>query len=157
MRTLIKVNTSILKDYEILNDLNPTNWDISEYLDLKYDINAALAFSKLFFPDFVEEQGCIILAFRFNDQNFEEWIKHFDGNKSEVERICNSYDVADYFKFNRHVDESGDQYNKMIEEFAQVLKSSWEINCKLLFPDRKYIVEISEQYDRTRITLYSEY
>lgn len=61
----------------------------------------------------------------------------------------------DYFSLNRNPDEQLDFYNKQVDEFGSVLKKSWEINCQLLFPDRKMAVEVYDEYDSTRITLYS--
>ena len=84
-----------------------------------------------------------------------DWHKHFNGNTSEIERICNRYEVMDYFHLNRPIDESPELYNMLIDEFAKVLKKSWEINCKLLFPNKKFVVDVFDEYDSTRITLYT--
>ena len=155
MKSLIDIDISLLKEYIVLKDLNPDNWDIGEYLNLKYDMNAALAFSKLFFPDFIEKKGCVILALRYDENIFEDWYKHFNGNTSEVERMCNNYVVMNYFHLNRSIDESPELHNMLIDEFAKALKKSWEINCKLLFPDKKIYVDVLDEYNTTRITLYS--
>ena len=153
-KSLLYINTNILYEYKEIEILNPNNWDITSYLNLKYDINAAIAFSKLYFPDFVEKDGCIILAFRYNEKIFKDWFDKFDGDIKAIESMCNSYDVMDYFHNNRPVDLSIDYYNQIIDEFAKILKRSWEINCQLLFPDKKIIVDVYDEYDTTRITLY---
>ena len=155
MRTLLDININVLREYKVLNDLNPDNWDIGEYLNLKYDINAAIAFSKLFFPDFIEKDGCVILAFRYDENNFRDWYQHFNGNVSEIERVCNNYEVMNYFHLNCLFSESHDLYNLQIDEFAKALKKSWEINCKLLFPDKLFHVDVFDEYETTRITMYS--
>lgn len=155
MKTLINIDTSLITDYSLWENANKNNWNIASYLNQFYDVNTALAFSKFFFPDFLEKEGCIILSFRYDENSFKEWYKEFDGNIPSIERYCNIYDVADYFHINASINETDDLYQKVIDELASVIKKSWEINCKILFPDRKMIVEILREYDVTRITLYS--
>ncbi len=155
-KSLLNINLSVLKEYNDFESLNKENWDITSYLNLNYDMNAALAFSKLYFPDFIEKDGCILLAFRYNEQVFKDWFVHFEGNVKLIESICNSYEVMDYFINNRLVNESLEDYNKTLDEFAKALKNSWEINCQLLFPDKRIVVDIYEEYNTTRITLYQD-
>jgi len=156
MKKLIDINPNILPEYSSMADLNPNNWDIAEYLNLKYDINAAIAFSKLYYPDFIERNGCIILGFRYDEGSFIKWFEHFEGDIPEIEKHCNAYEIMDYFSINRDTEESLDLFNEKVNELAKVLKRSWEINCQLLLPDRKIIVEVYDEYDTTRITLYSQ-
>lgn len=156
-KSLLDINLNLLKEYKEWADSNKNNWEITSYLNLKYDMNAAIAFSKLYFPDFIEKEGCIILGFRYDEEIFKEWYKHFNGDVSEVERICNRYELMDFFEINRNPDEKLDFYNLQIDEFANILKRSWEINCQLLFPDRKIVVDVYDEYDSTRITLYQTF
>jgi len=153
--SLLNIDTSLLKEYNELEILNPAGWDIGEYLNLKYDINGALAFSKLFFPDFIEYEGCVLLKFRFDKVIFKQWYEKFDGNRSEVERMCNFYEVKDYFHLNQVVYSNEEQYNNALSAFATTLKISWEVNLKLLYPTTTFRVDVFDEYDTTRITLYS--
>jgi len=155
IKKLISITENLLPEFSELKTLNPETWDISEYLNLKYDINAAIAFSKFFFPDFIVKDGCIILGFRYSDESFKKWYKHYSGNISEIERTCNKYELKDFYNNNRNSNESLDLYNKKIDELGNVLKKSWEINCQLLFPEKKIVVDVFDEYDTTRITLYT--
>ncbi|MBL7866718.1 MAG: hypothetical protein JNM71_01735 [Flavobacterium lindanitolerans] len=155
-KSLIDINTDLLSEYNEIKVLNPDTWEIGEYLNLKYDMNAAIAFSKLYFPDFIEKDGCIILGHRYNEQVFKQWQDYFNGDVKAIESMCNSYEVMDYFQNNRPVTESLDFYNQVIDELAKTLKKSWEINCQILFPDKKIVVEVYDEYDATRITLYQD-
>jgi hypothetical protein len=154
-KNILDIDAYLLPEYKSIEDLNP-NWDMGEYLNLKYDINAAIALSKLYFPDFIEKDGCIILGFRYDEETFNKWVAHYKGNSSDIERKCNSYEIMEYFSINRKLEESLDSYNKKVDELAKVLKKSWEINCQLLFPDKEMIVEVYDDYDTTRITIYSQ-
>lgn len=152
----LEINTELLDGYKEIEVMNPGNWDIVSYLNLKYDMNAALAFSKLYFPDFVERNGCVILGFLFDEEVFNEWYRHFQGDVSSVEAMCNTYDVMDYFALNQTVNQPISIYNELIDEFAKVLKRSWEANCQLLFPERQMIVDVYDEYDTTRITIFTK-
>lgn len=46
-KSLLDINVNILHEYRNIKTLNPNNWEVTDYLNLKYDINAAIAFSKL--------------------------------------------------------------------------------------------------------------
>jgi hypothetical protein len=153
--SLLEVDTNTLKEYEALEELNPVKWNIGEYLNLKFDLNAAVAFSKLYFPDFVEREGCVLLGFTYNEETFRHWFETFKGDIPATESKCNLYEIADYFHLNRPLDEPLDSYNRAIDELGKVLKTSWEINCKILFPDKNITVEVFDEYDTTRITLHS--
>jgi hypothetical protein len=153
--SLLEVDTNTLKEYKALNELNPVRWNIGEYLNLKFDLNAAVAFSKLYFPDFIERDGCVLLGFTYNEEAFSQWFEIFHGDIPAIEKKCNSYEIADYFQLNRPLDEPLDVYNRAIDELGKALKTSWEINCKILFPTKNIVVQVFDEYDTTRITLHS--
>lgn len=153
--SLLEIDTNVLKEYTALERLNPNRWNIGEYLNLKYDFNAALAISKLYFPDFIELDGCLLLGFTYNEDTFRHWQKVYGEDRAAIERKCNLYEVADYFHLNRDQSESLDLFNQVIDEFSKVLKITWEINCKILFPKKTVSVEVFDEYDTTRITVYS--
>lgn len=153
--SLLNIDLNTLIEYKELETLNKKNWEISEYLNLKFDLNTALAFSKLYFPDFIEIEGCAILGFRFDEEVFYKWKEKYLNDNSEIERACNSYEVRDYFQNNNGIFLTVEDYDKSIIEFAKALKISWEINLKNLFPLKKYVVEVFEEDGITQITLFS--
>lgn len=157
MKTLLNINKDILTEY---NDWKSNDkdkaYDIGSYLSQYYEMNAAIAFSKLYFPDFVEKDGCIILGFRYSEQIFYQWFKKFEGDIKKTEYMCNFYDVQDYFLNNEVEYESEEIYFKAVDEFAKALKTAWEINLKILFPNRKMIVDVWVENAVTRITLFTD-
>ena len=147
MKTNLNLSTNILKDYTDFERAN-TNWNILSYLNHNYDLNTALAFSKLFFPDFIEEKGCIILSFLYNYENMEEWYEEFNGKISEVEKMCNLYELKDFFHIN------GENNDLAFNELGKVLQISWALNLNRLFPEKEFKVDIFEEYNSLFITLY---
>jgi hypothetical protein len=155
MKTLLNTNKKILTEYIAWENANKGNWNILSYLNQFYDLNAAIAFSKLFFPDFIERDGCIILEIRYDEKIFNDWYKKFNGNCSKIEHQCNLYEVGDFFHINQSFS-SEEIYDESVRELSKILKKSWEINCQLLFTNKKIIVDVFDQYNRTYITLFSE-
>jgi len=156
MKTLINFDKNLLREYSLWEKANENNWEITSYLNQFYDINAALAFTKLYFPDFIEERGCIILGFRYDEKTFNQWYEEFKGEIAPTETYCNLYDVADYFHINVAGYESEESYLEALEAFGNALKTSWELNCKVLFPEREMEVELVGDYGAKRITLHTE-
>jgi len=153
MKKLIELDYRILNDFEAFNKVN-TNWNIGSYLNTFFDINAALAFSKLYFPDFVDIQNCVILDFRYNEDLFKQWFTELNGEVSQVEKMCNLYELKDFFHINNNINDENKK-NKVLDVFGTILKRSWEVNLKLLYPERSFKVDLFEEYESKFITLYS--
>lgn len=148
--SIVDLNTSLLPDYLDFQNVND-DWDVEKHLNFNYDISAAIAFSKLYFPTFIEYEGCIILESRFDKSIFEEWKNKFKGNISEVEKMCNLYETKDFF----HINDSDSSLEKS-EQLGVLLKKSWEVNLKSLFPDRNMTIVLFEQDGNNYITLHSK-
>ncbi len=71
--------------------------DFWSYLNLRADYDLAAVFSKLFWPDFIEVDGCVLLAQCYDPENFREWGKRLHGNKSAVEGMVNHVHIGDLF------------------------------------------------------------
>ena len=121
MKTLLDINLSVLNEFDDWKNSNP-DWNIGDYLHLNYNLNSAISFSKLFFPDFIEKEGCVILNFRYDEDIFWQWHRHFDGSIKDIEYKCNFYEVMDFFNFDIKEYESDKKYQLAIDEFAKALK-----------------------------------
>ena len=155
-KNIFKLNISLLSDYDEFLNANPDNWNIVSYLNLKYDTNAALAFSKFFFPDFVEKKGCVILDFLFDKNIFKDWFNSYKGDISRVEYMCNMYELKDYFHINDNSDDDTVYWERLFA-LGRVMQRAWQINLKLLYPDRKFKVVLVDdrEMDMYYITFFS--
>ncbi|QKX03576.1 hypothetical protein HN014_01150 [Aquimarina sp. TRL1] len=147
--SILEIDTNFLtdfKDFEKVND----DWNVEKYLNFSYDINAAIAFSKLYFPTFIEYRGCIVLESRFDEGVFEDWYKEFNGEIKQIEKMCNLYELKDLFHIN-----SPNQSIGKIKELGKSLKISWEQNLKILFPNKDIEVSLIDENDSCYITINS--
>ncbi len=145
--SLIELDKDLLPDY---NDFERANndWNVEKHLNLNYDINAAIAFSKLYFPTFIEYKNCIILESRFNETIFNDWFVKFEGDLIKIEQHCNLYETKDFF----HINDS-DQSIEKNKQLGELLKISWELSLKSLFPNRNSKVYLFEQDGNSYITI----
>ena len=155
MKTLLDINYSTIVEYGELERFNK-EWDISSYLNMKYEMNVAIALSKLYFPNFIEKENCVVLDFRYNEHTFKEWHKHFKGDIKKIEFMCNYYDVQDYFTTSELNYETDEQYFLAVEQFGKILQRIWQINLDLLFPQRTMKVDLWEEENVLKISLFSD-
>ncbi len=93
-------------------------WD---YLSQQGGASLAVACSYLFWPSFIEVNGCVLLEERYEPENFHEWWERLSGNIPEVEDMINHVHLWDIF----YLDEDELPDGKL-EELACVMAKCWE-------------------------------
>jgi hypothetical protein len=135
-----KLDTTILPIYQEYVKLNPglTLWN---YLGMRADYDLAAAFTSLFWPDFIEVDGCILLNESHSPANFEQWKEHFQGDRRSIEQMLNHTHMYDLFMnsetvLNRPTDSL---YSPALYEYlAQTLVVCWKHALQETFPDKKF-------------------
>lgn len=148
--SIINFSANVLKDYSDFEKVND-NWNMLSYLNYNFDQNTAIAFSKLYFPDFIEYEDCVILSFLFNIENFNEWFEEFSGERRNIEKMCNLYEVKDFFHIN-----SSEMDEDSLKLFADILSTVWSINLSKLYPQKKFKIDVFKEYESLYITFYQE-
>jgi hypothetical protein len=97
----------------------------------------AISYGKLFWPDFVEHDGCILFA-NFNKDSYEGFMKQTGGNKKAVEAVMNHEHILDLFPNNQPTE-------KQVIYLGRLLKDMWQTKLKRDFPARQISVEFYEQ------------
>ena len=101
----------------------------------------ALAYSKLFWPDFVEFEGMIFLKESIGDEEDRSRIRgalaRFPTRK-EIEQSFNQFLIPDIF-FSAGLGTTTDDENLYL---AERLAEMWEARLARLFPDRKCAVDL---------------
>ena len=57
----------------------------------------AYGFASLFWPDFVEVDGALILAEMYTEEGFQNWYSHFNGDLTAIEKMINHVHLEDLF------------------------------------------------------------
>lgn len=148
----ILFNDEINGEFMEFKDVNEGKFTWWSYVNMKSDIKTALGFAKFFYPDVLEVEGCFLLKDKFSEKHFEMWKKECKGNKFNIEKMMNLYQVRDFFHIN--VEEDGN-FEEQIQALGEVLKIFWSLSFKNRFPKRKIIVRVFEEEDgELFITVY---
>ena len=70
---------------------------------------------------------------------------------SDAEKIINEFRLYDIF-FGTSDNSSDETYQNV----AEIIKKCWECHLMRTYPDKKFIVEISGEYEQFGITFYQE-
>lgn len=97
----------------------------------------------LAWPDFVEVRGCVLLASRFDEANFQSWWNRYSDHPYAIERVLNEvhfYDLVD--------DTFDDGQLSVLEQAAVRVQSAWSAALSSAYPDRRFTVEYSTEPDQ---------
>jgi len=108
----------------------------------------ALYYATLFWPPFVEVEGCVLLGTK-EPETFREWQAKCAGDRARIEAMLN----------HRHLEElflaAPDPTPEMTRQFGRVLREMWMAKLAQDFPGQRFVVSVSEGED-PEITFCSE-
>lgn len=114
----------------------------------------ALLYSSLFWPDFVEFEGCLL----WNDcpiEGFEEWMQSLKDDRTAVEKVLNHRHLTDFF-----LNSTTSPTPEQVEYFGHLLREMWLTKLHRDFPQLPVRVEFywndKEATDDAQITVYLE-
>lgn len=122
--------------------------NIWEFLPNEGGAELAIAFCALFWPDFIEVEGCIILREKYIPSSFETWWKQLDGDRTAVESVLNHVHLWDLFSGDENIPEGG------LEYLGGVLRCCWECSLRQAFPGHTFDVRLAVDADEYGPTLY---
>lgn len=136
----------IVDEYVEWKKANPNNFTWWNYINIKADINIALAFAKFFSPEIIEHEGCLLLKDKFSIELFNSWKKECNKDKNSIEKMMNLYQLSDFFHININ-DNIGNEYTQKLLALGNVLKHYWTVNFKYYYPSKSISVEVFKEND----------
>lgn len=135
MKTEGSLDTSLLPDFQQwLSQNQPGQPHLWEYVRQRTNVDLAAAYASLFWPDFLEVEGCVLLAERYDPQEFAQWLEHFKGNTEQLERMLNHVHVYDLI-----LDPAADAVDIQVwEHIGQALLHCWRAALRTQFPERAF-------------------
>ncbi|WP_140919016.1 hypothetical protein [Limnobaculum xujianqingii] len=129
-----------LRNYETWQSQwrNPELISYSDYLSETLHPETLLISSKLFIPEFISVDNCILLFERYEESNFKLWREKFGDENSLIEKMLNHIHIYDLFGSN-----ADDVTDSIFEQICDVLKCSWGMTLKQLFPTKTFNLESS--------------
>jgi hypothetical protein len=98
----------------------------------------AVGYSRLFWPDFVEHEGCVFFA-GFSAESYRGFVAQCDGDRRRVEAVMNHRHVFAHFS---HAD--GSATAEQVVYLGRVLKDIWQAKLARDFPGRRFVVRFDE-------------
>src|SRR5512132_4131566 len=93
-------NTDYTKLVPELKDWNEGKGiDIEDWIYYESSLEHAVGFGSLFWPAFLEYDGCIIMASGFDPKRYDGFLKQTKGDKRAVEVVMNHRHIADLFRW----------------------------------------------------------
>lgn len=124
----------------------PSN--VTGYLSTHVSPTSALLMTTLMYPPLVLVQGCVLLERSYDPEKFKGWWEHHAGERRLVELSINRLILWDVF------DPDSDDDERALELLAERLVPTWRLTVERDFPDRRFDIEISDDYGPT-LTLCS--
>lgn len=98
----------------------------------------AVGYSRLFWPEFVEHDGCVFFA-GFSIESYRGFMEQCRGDRRRVETVMNHRHVFDHFS---HA--NGSATAAQIIYLGRVLRDIWKTKLAHDFPDREFVVSFPE-------------
>lgn len=143
----------LIPEYKEWREANPDSFTWWNYVNIKHDIESALALAKFFYPEVIDRDGFFLLADNFSEQKFQSWRTECKDDKNCVEKMMNLYEIKDFFHINSPESESN---HEQIRALGEVLKLFWSLSFKDRFPERVISVKIIEEDSGLYITVIEE-
>ena len=139
VRGLPPLDTSklpIFQKYRKENESWIPDFDTWSYLNLRADFDLAAAFAKMFWPDCIEVDDCVILQRNYSPEAFAEWMQTYDGDRRAVEGMLNHVHIADLF-----LNSSRDVTypHELFDFLAHALIYGWKQALQDKHPEKRFV------------------
>ena len=123
-------------------EYDTTNFSVLDFVAAFGSPLEAAAYSKLFWPDFVELEGMVFRDCVIEDELDKERVGHAlqqcGGDLGEVERSFNLTEIPSGVFGKR----SGETSEAVDLQLANTLGEMWRARLAIVFPDREFIVDV---------------
>jgi hypothetical protein len=146
------LDTKLLPDFSKLKSEVDWDYSLQNYIETRGTLELAVAFSRLFWPEFIARNGCIVRADGFSPENFDRWWTETGGNRRSIECSLNVVHVADLVPSDvTELDPS------VLDYLGSAIAEMWHARLGQLFPQRRFEVKyspISDQADSGSVVAY---
>ena len=141
----------LIPELESWGDLNGHPCEPSTWLCGVGSFDHAIAYTTLFWPEFVEHDGCVFIDDAPDIEDYKSWLKSTDGEKHRVESVLNHIHLADLFS-------GGKPTVAQLEYLGEKIQRMWQAKANAEFPGRNVVVEFyrgsAEDLVEYQVTLF---
>ena len=122
------------REFDWVGDLTPVGW-----LYHTGSVGQAIAYADLFWPRFVEHDGCVLLADRFDPPGFQRWMASTRGDRRAVEAVLNHTHLTDLF-----LPGGAEPTREQVVHLGRAVRDMWAAKLARDFPGRRFEVRFPE-------------
>jgi hypothetical protein len=112
--------------------------DLESWIGCDGDIEHAIGYGELFWPDFVEHNDCVLYA-PFNKDSYLGFMQQTSGNRRAVESVMNHRHILDLFAIS-----DNEPSREQVVYLGRLLKEMWTAKLKHEFPEKHFVVSFPE-------------
>lgn len=128
----VQPNLQQLKNFQRWQAVNGDGFSLLDYLAQTSRMETAIAFTKLFWPDFVQHEQGIFLKEQFSLERYIQWQKELQGDITAIEKVMNHLHLDDLLPGSEKVGQENLLY------LAETLQQMWESRLKILYPQQDF-------------------
>lgn len=123
-----------------------------DWLGCAASIEHVIACGELFWPDFVEFDGCVLFA-GFSEESYQGFLSQTGHDRRAVEAVLNHHHIIDMFPRS-----SNEPLRHQVVYLGRLLREMWASKLRRDFPEKEFVVSFpetfSEQLLSYEITFY---
>jgi hypothetical protein len=117
------------------------------WLYAESNLETAVAFTALFWPDLVEHDGAVFLRAFFDAQAYDGWWSRLGSDTSAIERVMNHRHVGNLLPGADRVGFSN------LQHLGQVLASTWRARLASAYPERHFEVTCTDDAENEEVVV----
>ncbi len=117
---------------------NGAGISVEAWVGCSGSVELAIGCSRLFWPDFVEREGCVFFA-DFSIESYRGFMDPCQGDRRRVEAVMNHVHILEYFTH-----PYGSATAEQIVYLGRLLKNIWQTKLAHDFPSRQFVVSFPE-------------
>ncbi|WUH91941.1 hypothetical protein OG900_18735 [Streptomyces sp. NBC_00433] len=125
--------------------------DYIDFLSQSTGIAEWIALSRVFLPEFVEVDGCVLWDRSYDPENFGTWRSTLDGDVTAIEATLNQLKLYLYVDI---ADDATSRANAL--SLAEDIATVWRIRLTTTFPRRSFSVQAMDTEDGPVVSFVSE-
>ena len=155
----MKEDEKLIPELAEWRKFNGDEFSIEDWIAIEGNIRFTIAYSLIFWPEFIEYDDCVILKNRFDSQNFENWKNtEYVKSYSQIESVLNHIHILDLYGTDKKQNEIN--YEQIVflgNKFCEIYSAKLKVD----FPERKFVFQFNgneklEAFDEYEITFYQE-
>jgi len=124
--------------------------DYLDYVKSNGDMALMMAFSQIFWPRFIEVDGCVLWDRSYEKSNFTSWWDSLSGDTRKIEVTLNQLRVWQLVEFS-----DADEDRQALKFIAVRIAKSWRSALYVEFPGQDFDVRVIDSDDGPIVTFSS--